>query len=556
MVRNYMKKKGVKLRKKSVRQLKALKKKDQRKAAKYHKKAASYQKQLRVNKNNAAINKQMLANEKQVAKCKTEISAINQVLAQKYRGKKAKKIKRRARKRVPAKRKASRKRTRKPVKTRRTKKTSKKAAQTKVEKRRISQLKGQIAEAQWHISDTQSKISEDQDQVESATDTVNKFQDEFNKINQAQSKKQAATDTYNQAKSKLQEVQDYVSKGQRIYIPQGYNMDLMEKYSNNKEAYEPQMIKLSEQGLNDPRNTFAPSSADQQEKVDPKNLTSDQQKELTAYAAQLINDCRDQFGTGRHVFLNNSALKFARAVANEYQQNNQGIGDKDNDKWSGHYGPGITRAAQKFGLRTNSNQDNLYEDADGENVDGNSTMADLKGGIYDNIKAMMFGGVGGVTDTPREWDHASDLLGYDVVESAKFGLDGGKTYFGLCTSMKEDEVINHFLSVTDDNIIDKNKFNANDNINVPDLTSLVDQTTLNNKAAELAADQKAVDKAKSNMENASGDYDNVVDDAYYDVLPSYYNNPNHTIDFLRQKFNSKQNDLNNAKNTLSKDKQT
>lgn len=80
----------------------------------------------------------MLANEKQVAKCKTEISAINQVLAQKYRGKKAKKIKRRARKRVPAKRKASRKRTRKPVKTRRTKKTSKKAAQTKVEKRRIS----------------------------------------------------------------------------------------------------------------------------------------------------------------------------------------------------------------------------------------------------------------------------------------------------------------------------------------------------------------------------------------------------------------------------------
>lgn len=541
MVRNYMKKKGAKLRKKSVRQLRALKKKDQKKAAKYHKKAASYQKQLRVNKNNAAINKQMLANEKKAAKCKTEISAINQILAQKSRGKKAK---HRVRKRIPA----SRKRARKPVRIRRTK------------RRQINQLK--------------AKVNKDKKRVKSATNTVNEFQDGVNKLSRAQTKKQAPTEAYKQAKTRLQEVLDYIAKGPRIYIPQGYNMDLMEKYFDNKKAYEPQMIKLSEQGLNDPRNGFIPSLADKHEKVNARNLTSDQQKELATYAVQLINDCRDQFGTGQHMILNNSALKFARAVANEYQQNNQGLEEKGSEKWLGHYGPGITRAAQKFGLYTNSNQDNFYEDGGEEHgtLISYDTMADLKGWVYENIKGMLFGNgeeklqLHGFIEsllyadekngkTPFEWYHARDLMGYNNVEFAKHGFDEGKTYFGFCTSMKssENEEINHYLSVNDGDIIDKSKFNTKDNINVPDLTSLTDQTTMNNKLAELPSYQEAADKAKRNKEKASEEYEKVVDDVYYKLFPRRDDEQNWTVDSLKRNLNDKQNDLNKAKNKLNRD---
>lgn len=419
-------------------------------------------------------------------------------------------------------------------------------SQIKAQKQQVSRLQAKVNQAQSQVNASQKQVNNNQAQVKSKTDTANKFQKGLNDVNAAQSRMQAAVNANKQAQSKLQDTQNYIAQAQRIYIPQGYNWDLLNNYnSTDSQSLRDQLFKLGTQGANDSRNTFIASTADQQIKADPKNLTADQQKELATYAVRLINDARDQFGSKQHLILNNSALSFAKAVANEYQQNNQDLGEKSNDKWNGHYGPGITRAAKQFGLYTDDDQDNFYENA-GEEWGSNITnMADLKRRVYEDLSNMIFGNVKG-GESGSEWFHASSILGTSNYENPAY-----KAYFGLSTSTKNDGEVDHFIIVKGDYIPAGSRFNVNDNIDVQNLTSLADQNTLNSKLAELPNDQQDAATTENSASIAQEDYEYAVMGAYQELLPDYDTGDSTSLDYLKQQASSKQADLNNAKNALA-----
>ena len=419
-------------------------------------------------------------------------------------------------------------------------------AQVKAQKQQVSRLQAKVNQAQSQVNASQKQVNNNQAQVKSKTDTANKFQKGLNDVNAAQSRMQAAVNANKQAQSKLQDTQNYIAQAQRIYIPQGYNWDLLNNYnSTGSQSLRDQLFKLGTQGANDSRNTFIASTADQQIKADPKNLTADQQKELATYAVRLINDARDQFGSKQHLILNNSALSFAKAVANEYQQNNQDLEEKSNDKWNGHYGPGITRAAKQFGLYTDDDQDNFYENAGEEWGSSITNMADLKRRVYEDLSNMIFGNVKG-GESGSEWLHASSILGTSDYENPAY-----KAYFGLSTSTKNDGELDHFIIVKGDYIPAGSRFNVNDYIDVQNLTSLADQNTLNSKRAELPNDQQDAATTENSASIAQEDYEYAVMGTYQELLPDYDTGDSTSIDYLKQQAANKQTDLNNAKNALT-----
>lgn len=135
-------------------------------------------------------------------------------------------------------------------------------------------------------------------------------------------------------------------------------------------------------------NKYQSSSSEANEMVDMNNLTLDQQNEINDFAAKLINQVREDWGTASEVGLvtPTSGMKsFAKEIAEKYQNVNWSIEN-------GHYVSAITQTAKEYGLDDGGN---FYENA-GEGYptifkgDGQVSMDTLKGAVYDCINDMLF----------------------------------------------------------------------------------------------------------------------------------------------------------------------
>lgn len=249
------------------------------------------------------------------------------------------------------------------------------------------------------------------------------------------------------------------------------------------------------------KNEYKSNEVDKTRNIDIRNLTYDQQLELTQFAADLINQVRKQYGSPL-VTITKDSLKFANTVARKDEANGYQMDD-------GHDVKVINEVAHEFGLKTSKNlqfYENLFSygfnDDDyeneykhlGVNADqfDTKTMDEAKRRIYKSLEAFLFNGY--------EWQHARSVVGY-TNEPAYFGLAIGH---GLAVGKV------HFEYVEPRYIKDPSKFDTTE-IKVESPTERIEkaktdvknaEVTLSNAKTELAEKQTELETAKEQAQAA------------------------------------------------------
>ncbi|MCX0326197.1 SEC10/PgrA surface exclusion domain-containing protein [Apilactobacillus kunkeei] len=163
-------------------------------------------------------------------------------------------------------------------------------------------------------------------------------------------------------------------------------------------------------------NTFHPSTADINTNVNINNISTDQQRQLSQYAANLVNDLRHKLANNypytQDLTVTDRALKAATDVAIGYNNDNW-----DFTKKGGHDVSVLDDvfAANNFTAYGENIAGSLLTNS---YINGPVTMANVKESIYGAICAMMF------DDASSDWGHAANFLGIGFDSSAKqeFGI--------------------------------------------------------------------------------------------------------------------------------------
>lgn len=163
-------------------------------------------------------------------------------------------------------------------------------------------------------------------------------------------------------------------------------------------------------------NTFHPSTEDINTTVNINNISTDQQRQLSQYAANLVNDLRHKLSNNypysQDLTVTDRALKASTDVAIGYNNDNW-----DFTKKGGHDVSVLNDvfAANNFTAYGENIAGSLLTSS---YINGPVTMANVKESIYGAICAMMF------DDASSDWGHAANFLGIGFDSSAKqeFGV--------------------------------------------------------------------------------------------------------------------------------------
>ena len=249
---------------------------------------------------------------------------------------------------------------------------------------------------QQDLTNAQKAVDQAQTKKDAAETKVKNAQ---TNVNTKQGNVDSATASLKKAQSALDDARGDHKVVNTINISDvaAYKKYFKDMYDNNQPT---DADKVAIKKMHD-ENTFKADPADEKITVNKNNLTESQQLELTRFAADLLNQVREQLGV-KPVQITTGSLKFATDVKNNYLQ--------DNWNKEAHDVAGITRAARKNGLDDGGN---YYEDASFFSSTP-STLAGLKGQIYDSIRDMILGfvdfNVDGNADT-YEILHTEGLLG-------------------------------------------------------------------------------------------------------------------------------------------------
>lgn len=293
-----------------------------------------------------------------------------------------------------------------------------------------------IHHAESIASSAQSKVNADKQDVSSKQSSQSNAQQAYNhaKNNQssadskvasaqssltnAQNKETADQNTVNSLNGQLVNINDQIGAQPTLTLPQGY-VDLVNQSQTtavndgpDSDAYnkvDKELGQIGAKGLS--MNTYTPSKADESETLDPSNITYDQAKDLTIFAAQLINQIRAQFGTAP-VQVTNNSIKFAMDCADQYVKDHW-------DPLAWHDEVGLGKVEDQWGINSGSSHTQYYEDAgcmpwygaagttpyysDGKPKQAfllPKTLGDAKGQIYSTIMQMLF------NDSTCGWLHA------------------------------------------------------------------------------------------------------------------------------------------------------
>ena len=338
-----------------------------------------------------------------------------------------------------------------------TKTTNVATAQKNVDQAKDALDNDGLAAAQQAVTDAQNQVNKDQQAIKDGTSAVNKAtsdqqnaqtnltnkqkasNDAQQKLTQAKndaSAKQATADQTAKAKtnaqnavnttqSQIKTVQDQLA-GQvenTIVIPQAaidaYKVfeEAWQAYYNDntdetkKAAYQNALDSLYsnlEKGYS--INEYKHNEYDKTRQVNINSLSESDQQELSAFAADLINKARKNWGSDKEYGLvvpTVGITKMAKSISDGYRE----------DEWTitnGHNVPQITKVAKEYGLNSD---DNYYENAGqgGEfifyNTKGVTTMDAIKAEIFDTISGMLF------KDSDSQNGHMESLLGLDGYKS-------------------------------------------------------------------------------------------------------------------------------------------
>lgn len=206
---------------------------------------------------------------------------------------------------------------------------------------------------------------------------------------------------------------------------------------------------------------------DMKTKYDIENLPENVRTELSLFAADLINQIRDQFKLPR-VKVTPSAIEFAKIVGNGYTT----------DNWNaqvGHDARAVNEGAREFGLPTSSAEEEAKHQQYYENYYGyglatkNVTLAELKREVYNGIIGFMFNG--------QEWLHAQSIAGINWGQP-------DEEYFGLDFSISNGWTNIHYIKVPKHYLENatKSNFNTTEIVNPNDSTTLLSKLTTAEKS--------------------------------------------------------------------------
>ena len=245
------------------------------------------------------------------------------------------------------------------------------------------------------------------------------------------------------------------------------------------------------QDLDDPTShaemgVYTPNPNDD-ETVDPAALTSEQQEELSQYAAQLINSLRQQYGSpllhvNSHIMSDTNTL----------------IEQQDEDNVKGTHDQNALTKAYANDWDVNWDAECMGSGIENANIPGNptptlATMDQLKNLIYNDIRAM-------VSQDEAGWGHATDLVNEQAYQDEGFaiGIDKfGYVHFEFATS-DSGKLDSTMEPLPTDNTSALQK-EANDL-----------QNQLTQAQNDVANKQAALNQANQNLTNAKNDLTNAT----------------------------------------------
>ena len=349
-----------------------------------------------------------------------------------------------------------------------------------------------------------------QDRINTLTTTKEQVTKDYNK---ASSDLEAKTKELEVAKTKLAlatkelEVAKNNAEGiNRIVLSEEYVKALKDSFDNNlsreeqDKAYD-KLGKLSSQDLK--KNSYKNNKNDDMKtKYDIENLPENIRTELSLFAADLINQIREQFKLPK-VKVTSSAVEFAKIVGNGYTT----------DNWNslvGHDARAVNEGAREFGLPTSSDEEVAKHQQYYENYYGyglatkNVTLAQLKREVYNGIIEFMIGG--------GEWFHAQSIAGINWGQA-------DEEYFGLDFSISNGWTNIHYIKVPANYVkqATKTNFNTTEIDNPNDSTILLAKLTtaeknvsninveVDTKTKEQVALQSAYNNTKKSLTDVTSE---------------------------------------------------
>ena len=222
------------------------------------------------------------------------------------------------------------------------------------------------------------------------------------------------------------------------------------------------------------------SKKDLATKVNINNLDYNTRKELSLFAADLINQVRKQFGT-EDVKVTEDSIRIANEVAR-----------KSTEEY-GHDFKALNEVGKENGV--------LLGELAGFSDEPATTLADVKKRIYDDILSMLF------DDAHAQWGHATSLSG--VLPKDK--LEGYMQYTGLgFRSNATFTSVIQYTKISDNMVSANSKFDKTKVISAPSTAEKVVKLQEKLDLAQSTYDNslKASQEAKSTVQSAQTDYTN------------------------------------------------
>ena len=351
-----------------------------------------------------------------------------------------------------------------------------------------------------------------QDRINTLTTTKEQVSKDYNK---ASSDLEAKTKELEVAKTKLAlatkelEVAKNNAEGiNRIVLSEEYVKALKDSYDYDNLTREERkkadkiLEKINYDELRSKNKYVKNKNDDNITSYDIENLPENVRTKLSLFAADLINQIREQFKLPK-VKVTSSAIEFAKKVGDGYTADNW-----NNTK--GHDAKAINNVAREYGLSTTT----LKEEQDGgqyyENYFGyglnrkNVTYTELKEEVYKGIVQFMLNG--------WEWLHAQSIAGIN------YGTPD-EEYFGLDFSISSGWTNIHYIKVPADYVkqASKTNFNTTEINNPNDSTILLAKLTtaeksisnineeVGTKAKEQVALQTAYNNTKKSLTDATSE---------------------------------------------------
>lgn len=379
-------------------------------------------------------------------------------------------------------------------------------------KKQVELDKADLEEKAKALEEAKKQDKARQDRINTLTTTKEQVSKDYNK---ASSDLEAKTKELEVAKTKLAlatkelEVAKNNAEGiNRIVLSEEYVKALKDSYDYDNLTREERkkadkiLEKINYDELRSKNKYVKNKNDDNITSYDIENLPENVRTKLSLFAADLINQIREQFKLPK-VKVTSSAIEFAKKVGDGYTADNW-----NNTK--GHDAKAINNVAREYGLSTTT----LKEEQDGgqyyENYFGyglnrkNVTYTELKEEVYKGIVQFMLNG--------WEWLHAQSIAGIN------YGTPD-EEYFGLDFSISSGWTNIHYIKVPADYVkqASKTNFNTTEINNPNDSTILLAKLTtaeksisnineeVGTKAKEQVALQTAYNNTKKSLTDATSE---------------------------------------------------